>query len=161
MTLAIASFLTSARHRPPAAGRLASCRRGLASLEFALVAAPLLMTVFGFISLSAVFFTMTAMQVSAQLSARLVSTGQVTSFSGKQVSCSASLSSTQAEYYACSGLPTWAAFSVTTAEDCTVPSVTVTISTSGSAAAIADMMRLFTAKTISATSVVMKEGLCP
>ncbi len=159
----VGSFLAGVRD-------LARARKGLASLEFVLVAMPLLMVVFGFVSLCAVFFTMSAMQISAQFTGRLISTGQIKNLANGPISytnttsttsCGTTLSSSQAEYYACAGLPTWASFSVTTTEDCAVPSVTVTISTNGSAAAIADVMHVFTGKTISATAVVMKEGLCP
>jgi Flp pilus assembly protein TadG len=158
------------RRRALLGRRLLRGRRAVASLEFILVAMPLMMAMLGFISLSAVFFSMSAMQISAQFAARLVSTGQVRNISSGPITatnesatttCGGTMDSSEAEYYACAGLPTWASFSVTTREDCTIPSVSVTISTNGSAAAIADLMHIFTGKTISTTAVVMKEGLCP
>lgn len=145
-------------------------RRGSAAVEFAVIAAPLMTILFGFIATNVLFFTWAAMQDSAQLAARMVSTGQVKNFANgaittsnttSTVTCSGTLTSAQAEYYACQGLPAWASFSVTATENCSVPSVTVSISVDAKAAAMADIYSIFTGKTLVAQSVVMKEGLCP
>src|SRR5580658_5381126 len=125
-----------ARQWHAATGRLiravGRCRRGVAAVEFAILAPTMMMLLFGFIALAAVFFTWSAMQSSAQYAALMVSTGQIKSLSTGAITtsnntattaCSGSLTSTEAEYYACSALPGWGSFSVTTTEDCTVPSV--------------------------------------
>lgn len=145
-------------------------RRGSAAVEFAVIAAPLMTILFGFIATNVLFFTWAAMQDSAQFAARMVSTGQVKNFANgaittanttSTVTCSGSLTSTQAEYYACQGLQSWATFTVTASENCAVPSVTVSVSVDAKAAALADIYSIFTGKTLVAQSVLMKEGLCP
>ncbi len=146
------------------------CRRGVAALEFAIVATPLMLIVFGFIAMSAVFYTWSTMQGAAQYAALMVSTGQIKSLTTGSITtsnttatatCSGSLTATEAEYYACTGLPNWATFTVTTTENCATPSVAVSLSVSASAAAIADVFQIFTGKTLVANAVVMKEGQCP
>lgn len=149
---------------------VAGCRRGVASIEFALIAPTLMILLFGLIAIGTVMFTWSAMQSSAQYAALMVSTGQVKSLSSGTISvanntattaCSGSLTSSEAEYYACSALPGWGSFSVTTTEDCTVPSVTVTVSANAATVALGDILSIFGGRTLSAQSVVMKEGLCP
>jgi len=132
---------------------------------------PLLMLVFGFIATSAVFFTWSTMQNNTQYAARMMSTGQIannangaltsTNSTSTAVPCSPLPKTTQIEYYACAGLPTWTKFTVTTTENCAVPSVTVSLSASATSAAIADIESFFSGKTIVAQSVLMKEGSCP
>ena len=156
---------------PPSRRRgLASCQRGVAALEFALVLTPLLSLVFGFIAISGVFFTWSTMQNAAEYAAMLVATGQVTKISTGTLSstnttatiqCGSSMTSGEAEYYACSNLPSWASFSVTTTEDCTMPSISVVLSADASTAAIADVFKIFSGDTLRATAVVMKQGTCP
>lgn len=167
-----------ARPRPmarPRRGRslrgLADCRRGVVAVEFVLASVPLLMLCFGFIATSSVYNTWGNMQANTQYAARMMSTGQITSntngaFSSSNtsssVSCSSSkVTSTTVEYYACTGLPTWATYTVTTTENCTTPSVTVSLSANAAAAAIADVENFFAGKTISSQTVFMKEGSCP
>ncbi|HUB15969.1 MAG TPA: TadE/TadG family type IV pilus assembly protein [Acetobacteraceae bacterium] len=149
---------------------IAGCRRGVAAIEFALLATPFLTLVFGFIAVSTVFYTWSTMQNAAQYAAMLVATGQITSLSTGTISssnntattqCSSSLTSTEAEYYACSSLPSWATFSVTTTETCSVPSVEVSVSVNGSAAAIVDFFGIFAGTTLTSNATVMKEGSCP
>jgi Flp pilus assembly protein TadG len=134
------------------ARRLVRCDRAVAAVEFALALTPLLMLVFGFIAASAIFFTMSTMQSYAQYAARMMATGQITQLSTGAISttnttattnCSSSLSSSQVEYYACTGLPSWVPVSVTATENCAVPSVTVSLSASASSAALADMFGFF------------------
>ncbi len=169
----------TARARPPCPRRGAirrlfqdfgRCRRGVAALEFAIVVTPLMLIVFGFIAVSAVFYTWSTMQNAAQYAALLVATGQVTSIntgalstSNKTASttCGGSLKTTQAEYYACTGLPGWVSFTVTTTENCTTPSVVVSLSASATQAAIEDVFSIFSNTTLTASSTVMKEGSCP
>lgn len=150
--------------------RLANCQRGSVAVEFAIASVPLMLTVFGFIATAAVFNTWSSMQSNTQYAARMMSTGQITSNNNgalsttnttATVTCSSSLKSTQVEYYACTGLPTWTTFSVTTTENCSVPSVTVSLSSSATSAAIADVEQIFSGKTIVASTVMMKEGTCP
>lgn len=145
-------------------------RRGSAALEFALVAGPLMTIMFGFLATNVMFFTWAAMQDSAQMAARMIATGQVKNFANgaittanttSTVTCSGTLATTTAEYYACQGLPSWATFSVTASENCAVPSVSVSISVGASAAALADIFSIFSGKTLVAQSVMMKEGVCP
>ncbi len=146
------------------------CRRGVASIEFAMLAPTLLVMLFGFISMGTLMFTWSSMQSAAQYEALLVSTGQITSLSNGAISttnttattaCSGSLTSSEAEYYACSSLPSWGSYSVTTTENCAVPSVTVKVSVNAATAAVADLLQIFTGRTLSAQSMVMKEGKCP
>jgi Flp pilus assembly protein TadG len=150
--------------------KLARCRRGSVAVEFAVASVPLMLMVFGFIATAAVFNTWSSMQSNTQYAARLMSTGQIASNNSGALSstnktatiaCSSSLKSTQVEYYACTGLPTWTTFTVTTTEDCTTPSVTVSLSTGASTAAIADVEKIFSGKTLVAQTVMMKEGTCP
>lgn len=145
-------------------------RRGSAVVEFALVAAPLMTMLSGFIATTMMFFTWATMQDSAQFAARMISTGQIKTFTNgaitlanntSTVTCSGTFTPAQAEYYACLNLPPWATFTVTATEDCAVPSVSVAVSVSAHNAAMADIYALFTGKTLVARSVVMKEGLCP
>ena len=98
------------------AGRLfhaiGRCRRGVAALEFAIVATPLMTLMFGFIATSAVFYTWSAMQGTRNTPLSWSATGQVkkpgaTGAIRPQSTCSGSLSNTKAEYYACTGLPSW------------------------------------------------------
>jgi Flp pilus assembly protein TadG len=149
---------------------LGRCGRGIAAVEFAIVATPLMLITFGFIATSAVFYTWSAMQSGAQYAALLVATGQIKSLSTGAISasnttatttCGSSLTSTEAEYYACTGLPSWVTFTVTTTENCTTPSVTVSLSASATAAAIADVFSIFSGKTLVSNAVVMKQGQCP
>jgi Flp pilus assembly protein TadG len=147
-----------------------AARRGSVALEFALASTPLMAIVFGFVATMGVFNMMTSMQSNAQYAARMMSTGQITRNSNGAISstnasssttCASTMTSTQVEYYACSGLPSWATFTVTTAENCVTPSVTVSLSTSAASAALADILAIFTGRTISQQVVLMKEGSCP
>lgn len=149
---------------------LANCERGSVAVEFALASVPLMLMVFGFIATAAVFNTWSTMQSNTQYAARLMSTGQITSNNSGAITtannsvttpCSSSMKSTQVEYYACTGLPTWTTFTVTTTETCATPSVTVSLSTSATKAAIADIEKIFSGNTIVATTIMMKEGTCP
>jgi Flp pilus assembly protein TadG len=158
---------------PPPSGlgsALANCENGSVAVEFALASVPLMLMVFGFIATAAVFNTWSTMQSNTQYAARLMSTGQITSNNSGTISttntsvttaCSSSMRSTQVEYYACTGLPTWTSFNVTTTENCATPSVTVTLTTSATTAAIADIEKIFSGNTIVATTIMMKEGTCP
>lgn len=146
------------------------CGRATAALEFAIVATPLMLLTFGFIAMSAVFYTWSSMQSGAQYAALLVATGQIKNLSTGAITannatatttCSSSLTSTEAEYYACTGLPSWVTFTVTTTENCATPSVTVSLSASASAAAIADVFAIFTGKSLVSSAVVMKQPPCP
>ena len=149
---------------------LGASRRAVAALEFVFVAGPFMVLLFSFIATSAVFHTWSTMQNYAQYAARMMSTGQVKNFSNGAISssnttstvtCGNTLTTSQVEYYACNGLPGWATFSVTATENCAVPSVSVSISAGASRAAISDIFAIFTGKTLTATSVIMKEGVCP
>ena len=141
---------------------IAACRRGVAALEFALASGPMLLLLFGFIAINAVFYTWSSMLASAQNAAMLVATGQITSFQSTATTCSGSLTSTQAEYYACQNLPPWATFTVTASENCTSPAmVTVQVSASATSAALSDVYSIFAGKTLQVQSNMMKQGTCP
>lgn len=150
---------------------LPGCRRGVAMVEFALVSIPLLTLVFGVISVNSIFYTMSVMQGNALYAAQLVAIGQVTSnnsgtitssnTSSTAVSCSPLPATTKAEYYACNGLPSWATYTVSTTENCATPSVTVAITVGASAAALADVLRIFSGTNVTTTGVAMKQGSCP
>ena len=151
-------------------GRMARCRRASASVEFALTVVPLTLLVFGGLAATMVFQTLSTMQNNAQYSARMLSTGQIkrlatglitTSTATATTTCSGSLTAQQAEYYACLGLPSYATFTVTTTQNCTVPSVVVTISVSAGSVARGDVSGSFVGKTMTTRSELMKEGLCP
>lgn len=151
-------------------GRMWRCRRGNMALEFALVMPPFLLASFGFIAVSLVLQARSTMQSTAQMAARMMATGQVKNFATGPIAgatatattvCSSSLASTTVEYHACAGLPTWASYSVTATQTCSVPSVTVTITASGfNATTIGDRAGLMASKVMSVTSVMMKEGTC-
>jgi Flp pilus assembly protein TadG len=150
--------------------RLRRCDRGVAALEFALVVTPLMVISFGFISVCLALYTMTAMQNAAQYAAYMVASGQTKAISSGALSssnttatttCSGSLSSTEAEYYACQGLPTWATFTVTTTENCATPSVSVNLSVSATSAAVADIFGIFSSTNLTSSAVAMKQGACP
>jgi Flp pilus assembly protein TadG len=149
---------------------LARGQRATAALEFALVLTPLLMLLFGFIATASVFYTMATMQSNAQYAGLMMATGQIKAFSNGAITtsnttatttCSSSLASTVVEYYACTGLPSYVPVTVTVTETCATPSVTVTLSASAASAAIADVFRFFTGRTLSVSTVLMKEGQCP
>ena len=157
---------------PPGRGSrgLLASRRAAVAVEFVMASIPLMMLMFGFIATSAVFNTWSSMQSNTQYAARLMSTGQIANNANGALSasnatssttCSGSLRSTQVEYYACTGLPRWATFNVTTTENCTIPSVTVSLSANAATAAIADIENFFAGRTIVAQTVFMKEGSCP
>jgi len=132
---------------------------------------PLIILVFGFTATSAVFISWSSMQNNAQYAARLLSTGQVSQNNNGTISssnltatttCVSTFSSSKIEYYACTGLPSWATFTVTTTETCSsTPTVSVSLSANAATAAIADIVAIFSGKTIQAQSVFMKEGTCP
>jgi Flp pilus assembly protein TadG len=143
---------------------LVRSRRGVAALEFALAATPFLMMVFGFISANMIFISWSNMQNSAYNAAFLMATGQITSFQSRAVTCSGSLSSTSAEYYACQNLPTWATFTANASESCStsVPStVTVQVSSSASPTGGTDIYSFFTGKNVVANATMIKQGTCP
>jgi len=151
---------------------LRRCQRGVAAVEFALAATPLLFIVFGFFAINLMFFTLTTMQSAAQYAAMVLATGHATTANvaptvGTAISCSTSPASPSAEYFACTDpvLPSWATFSVLSQKDCTnpaIPKVSVTISVNASAAALADIFQFFTGQTLTTTSVAMyQKGTCP
>ncbi len=141
---------------------LARERRGVAALEFAMVSVPLLLLLFGFVATNALFYAWSSMLNSAQNAAMLMATGQITSFKGTATACSTTMTSTQAEYWACQGLPSWASFTVTASENCSTPgTVTVLLTVPAGAAALVDTYGFYTGKTISAQSTMMKQGTCP
>ena len=158
---------------------LTRCRRGVAAVEFALAITPMLLIVFGFIATNVMFYTLSVMQNSSHYGTMMGATGQAkNNFNGlitsgnsssSSVPCSsgtppvpnAALTTSMVEYYACTGLPTWANFTVATSEDCSVPKFSVTISVNASSAALADIFNFFTSETLKATSVAVKQGTCP
>jgi Flp pilus assembly protein TadG len=141
---------------------LGECQRATAAVEFVLVSGPLLFLLFGFIATNTMFYTWSSMQNNVQYAALMLATGQITSFSGTGVTCSPSLTATQVEYYACSGLPSWATFTATATETCSAPAnVSVTLTANASGAALANVYSLFSGKTLTSQSVTMKQGNCP
>src|ERR1700689_1390806 len=82
---------------------LVACRRGAAAVEFALASIPLVMMILGFVATNSVFLALSTMQGSTLNAAMLMSSGQITSFQSRAVTCSSSLGTTTAEYYACQG----------------------------------------------------------
>ncbi len=149
---------------------LGRCRRAAASVEFALTVVPLTLLILGGIAATMVFQTLSTMQNNAQYAARMLSTGQIKSLSTGLITtstatatttCSGTLTALMAEYYACVGLPSYATFTVTTTQNCTVPNVVVAISVSTGAVAAGDVSGSFVGKTMTARSELMKEGLCP
>jgi len=141
---------------------LVRSRRGVAALEFALAATPFMLLVFGAISVNLIFITWSNMQNSAYNAAFLMASGQITSFQSTSVTCSSSLATTSAEYYACQSLPSWATFTTTASENCTAPAtVTVQVSAGASSMAGADIFALFSGKTVVANATMIKQGTCP
>ena len=138
------------------------CRRATAALEFALASGPTLLLLFGFIATSAIFYTWTSMLNSAQNAAMLLATGQITSYQSADTSCGGTLTTAQAEYYACQNLPGWATFTVNATKSCTAPaSVTVLVKAGASSAGLADIFNFFSDKTLTAKSYMIKQGTCP
>ena len=149
---------------------LGADRRGVAAVEFVFSSVPLLIMVFGFVAVSAVFNTLTSMQNNVQYAARMISTGQITQNNNGTISatnttatvnCSGTIANTKVEYYACNGLPSWTSFTVTSTENCATPSVSVSLSTNAATAAIADVVAIFSGKTLNTQISMMKEGSCP
>jgi len=141
---------------------LRQCRRGAAALEFALASVPLMMIIFGFFATNAIFLTLATMQNNVQYAVGLMATGQITSFQSAAVSCAGTYTTSQAEYYACKNLPSWATFTVTATESCTSPaSVTVKLTVGATSAAIADIFSFYSGKTLQALATNMKQGTCP
>jgi Flp pilus assembly protein TadG len=130
-------------------------------VEFVLVSGPLLLLLFGFIATNALFYTWSVMQNNVQYASLMIATGQVTSFSSTGVTCSSSLGTNQVEYYACSGLPGWTSFTAHVTETCSVPNVSVSLSTNASSAGLADVYSIFSGKTLTAQATTMKQGNCP
>lgn len=152
------SIISANRYRNDRPGRpsLNACRRGAAALEFALVSAPFLLMLFGFVATNAMFYCWSVMQNNAQYAAMMMATGQVSSWSSSGVTCSSSLTNTQVEYYACSGLPPWTTY---TAKATLVGSnVAVTLTTNASTAGLADIYALFSGVTLTASATAMKQG---
>ena len=142
----------------------------MAALEFALCAPILFTMMMGMIACTCAFMTKGMMQGAVQYGARVMSTGIVTNNNLGAISshltatmtCSGTIPTTQVEYYACSNLPTWSTFTVTTTENCASPgTVTVTLTTPTSTAALTDVYNLFTGQTLTVSAVLMKEGTCP
>lgn len=163
-------LLNSRRPAASAIRALWRSRTASVSVEFALLVPPLMTLMFGFVATNTVFAALSAMQNNAQYAARLMAAGQVTSLSTgplsannttATVTCGGNLTTSQVEYYACNGLPSWGTFTVTATQNCEIPSVSVSISASGTTAAIGDIYQVFSGKTIAATAVLMKEGQCP
>jgi Flp pilus assembly protein TadG len=137
------------------------CRKAAAAVEFALVSGPFLLLLFGFVATNAMFYTWSVMQNNVQYAAMMMASGQVTSWSSSSVSCGSSLTNTQVEYYACTGLPGWTTFTAKAAETCSVPNVSVTLTTNASTAGLADIYSLFSGITLTAAATAMKQGSCP
>ncbi len=152
-------------------GPLARCRRGVAALEFAIISLPLITLLFGIISVNSIFYVMSSMQSNAMYAVSMVAQGTITQNNSGTitavnnattgVACSPLPATTKVEYYACNGLPSWATYTVSTTETCATPSFTVTISVTATAAAMADVLRFFTGKTLVASATAMKQGSCP
>ena len=138
-------------------------RRGVAAVEFALASTPFLMMIFGFVSVNMLFVAWSNMQNASYNAAFVTATGQVTSFQSKAVTCSSSLTNTQAEYYACQNLPSWATFTATVTETCSPAPATVSVSVSAGATALAgvDIFSFFSGKTLVTNATMMKQGTCP
>jgi Flp pilus assembly protein TadG len=164
------SFRSAKDRRFRQLGQSFRCKKGVAALEFALLATPLMLITFSAIATCLALDTMSAMQGAAQYGALMVATGQAENLTSGPVSttnttatakCSGSISSLDAEYYACQGLPSWATFTVTTTENCATPSVTVSLSVKASQAALAYIFGIFGSSDLMSNAVVMKEGTCP
>ena len=144
---------------------LRRCRRGVAALEFAVIAVPLLGIIFGFFAINIMFYTLSTMENAGIYAAQLLAAGKATTANtGTSVSCSTAPASPSVEYYVCNSgvLPGWATFSAASSYDCSVPKVSVTITVDASTAALADVYSVFSGRTLSTTSVAMKTGTtCP
>jgi Flp pilus assembly protein TadG len=155
------SAMTGRNRRSCAWSGLSGCRRAAAAVEFALVSGPFLLMLFGFVATNSMFYTWSVMQNNVQYAAMMMATGQVTSWSTTGTSCGSTLSSTQVEYYACSGLPPWTTFTARATETCSAPNVSVTLTTNASSAGLADIYSLFSGVTLTAAATAMKQGNCP
>lgn len=142
---------------------LRRCRRGVAALEFAMAATPLIILVFGFFAINLMFYTLTTMQNASFFAVTMLAAGRATTANtGTPVSCAATPASPTAEFFACSdpSLPGWATFQVSSTQDCAGLKVSVTVSVNASSAALVDIFSTFTGETLTTTSVAMKQGSC-
>ncbi len=135
------------------------CRRAAAAVEFALVSGPFLLMLFGFVATNSLFYCWSVMQNNVQYAAMMMAAGKATTWSGSNVSCGSTLTSTQVEYYACAGLPSWTTYTATATQTC--PSVSVTLTTNASTAGLADIYSLFSGVTLTAAATAMKQRSCP
>jgi Flp pilus assembly protein TadG len=154
-----AAFVAGRRRAPSAWRGFGRCRKAAAAVEFALVSGPFLLMMFGFVATNALFYCWSVMQNNVQYAAMMMAAGQVTSWSGSNVSCSSSLTAAQVEYYACAGLPGWTTYTVRASQTC--PSVSVTLTTNASTAGLADIYSLFSGVTLSASATQLKQRSCP
>jgi Flp pilus assembly protein TadG len=156
-----ASSVARSRREPGAWRNFGGCRKAAAAVEFALVSGPFLLLLFGFVATNSLFYTWSVMQNNVQYAAMMMASGQVTNWTSAGVSCGSSPASTQVEYYACSGLPPWTTFNAKATETCSVPNVSVTLTTNASTAGLADIYSLFSGVTLTASATAMKQGSCP
>jgi len=139
-------------------------RRATAALEFVLLAPAMLIMLFGFIATGAAMFSWAGMQNNAQNAALTQATNTTITHAGTATTCVSTLTATQAEYWACLGLPNWATFQATVTENCTSTPNTVTVLVqvaSGSNAGLADTYGFFKGKSLSAQAIQMiQTGIC-
>lgn len=141
--------------------RFGRCRRGVAAVEFALVVPVFALLLFGIVTFGTAMNAMNAMQSGAQAAARSMAIGLSTG-SGSSVTCGSGVSTTSgtAEYYACHSLPNWGSYSVTATQNCTTLDETVTVTATGSSVALLDVFGFMSGASLTARSVMRKEGPC-
>lgn len=137
------------------------CRRGVTAVEFAVVMPIFALLLFGIVTFGTTMNALNAMQSGAQTAARSMAIG-LSSGSGASVTCGTGAATTSgtAEYYACHGLPSWGSYTVLATQNCTTLDETVTVTATGASVALLDVFGFLRASSLSARSVMRKEGPC-
>lgn len=145
----------------PALRGFPACRRGVAAMEFAVVAPLFLSILFAIVAFGTSMTSLNAMQSGATMAARSMAIGAAT-FSGTGVTCGTgvALNAGTAENHACRALPTWGTYTVTATQNCSTLSDSVVITASGSTAMIGDVFGLLNGLVLNAHSVMLREGPC-
>jgi Flp pilus assembly protein TadG len=144
------------------ARELLCCRRGVAAVEFALIAPLFFGMLFAIIAFGTGMSALSSMQSGVNAAARSMAIGLATA-GGSAVTCGAgrALTTGTAENYACGALPSWGTYTVTATQNCATLTDTVSITASASTAVVGDVFGVLTGWTLRANAVTFKEGQCP
>ncbi len=140
---------------------LRRCRRGIAAVEFAVVAPVFITILFAIVAFGTGMTALNAMQSGATTAARSMAIG-VSTFSGAAVICGSgsALTAGTAENYACRALPPWGTYTVTATQNCTTLNDSVVITANASTAMIGDVLGVLNGLVLNTQSVMLREGPC-